>query len=51
MIEVSVSNKDIKQDKLDRLMRDIERARKDGNDSKDRALCKQYLRLAGYLKK
>ena len=48
MIEVSVSNKDAKQDKLDRLMRDIKRARKDGNVSKDKALCKQYLRLAGY---
>ena len=47
MIEVSVSNKDAKQDKLERLMRDIQRARKDGNTSRDKALCKQYLRLSG----
>ena len=48
MVEVSVSNKDAKQDKLDRIMRDIQRARKDGNVSRDKALCEQYLRLAGY---
>ena len=47
MVEESVSNKDAKQDKLERLMRDIQRARKDGNTSRDKALCKQYLRLSG----
>ena len=49
MITVSVSEKDVRQDKLERLMRDIQRARKDGNVSRDKSLCKQYMRLAGYL--
>ena len=46
LITVSVSNKDIKQDKLDRLMIQIQKARSNGNEALDDRLCKQYLKIA-----
>jgi len=46
LITVSVSNKDIKKDKLDKLVRQIKRARSVGNKALDDSLCKQYLKIA-----
>jgi len=45
LIEVSVSNKDIKQDRLERLQRDMVRAKKCGNKGLMSKLFRQYLKF------
>jgi len=46
LIEVSVSNKDIQKDRIEKLKRDVVQARKSGNISLMDRLFDEYLKLS-----
>ena len=50
LVTISVSDKDIKQEKLDRLTRQIEKAMANGDKDTDAKLCKLYLKTAGSIR-